>query len=144
MSGEMLEAIRAEMAVYVRDENELKVKLGLVEEKLKGPEEKLAKAKELVLKAKAAYDQILEQVQPLRSEKTLLEGEIQIIQEKKSELRHQAQIERGGGAAKPGAELLLEQMKQMGADPLEAQMKRETAQAEANAALEGLKTKMGL
>ena len=71
MSVEMEEGFRLEMAEYIRQENELKAKLAILADKMQKPEEKLAKAKEIVLKAKAAYDAILAELTPLRSDKTL-------------------------------------------------------------------------
>jgi hypothetical protein len=140
---EMEEGFRLEMAEYIRQENELKAKLGVIVEQLKGPEEKLAKARAILLKAKAAYEQILEEVTPLRSDKTLLEGELTLVEEKKSKLRQEALFQRGGGGVRPGTGALVEQMNQLGGDPEEARMRKEVAAANAAEALAALKAKMG-
>lgn len=143
MSQEMEEGYRLEMAEYIRQENELKAKLAILVDKLKKPEEKLARAKEILLKAKAAYEHILADVKPLRSDKILIEGELQMIAEKKSTLRQEAAIARGGGAGlRPGTAAFVEQMNQVAGDAETAKMKKEVAQADAAAALEALKKKM--
>lgn len=143
MSREMEEGFRLEMAEYIRQENELKAKLGVIVEKLKGPEEKLAKARAILLKAKQAYEQILEEVTPLRSDKTLLEGELVLVEEKKSKLRQDALYQRGGGGIRPGTGAFVEQMNQLAGDPEEARMRKEVAAANAADALAALKAKMG-
>jgi hypothetical protein len=143
MSVEMEEGFRMEMAEYIRQENELKAKLGVLAEQMKGPEEKLAKARAIVLKAKAAYEQILEELTPMRSDKTLLEGELTMVEEKKSKLRQEALFQRGGGGIRPGTGALVEQMNQLGGDPEEAKMRKEVAAANAAEALAALKAKMG-
>lgn len=142
MSTEMEEGFRLEMAEHIRQENELKAKLGIIEEKLKGPEEKLAKARAIVLKAKQAYEQLLEEVTPLRSDKTLIEGELTMIEEKKSKLRQEALFQRGGGV-RPGMGAFVEQMNQLAGDADEAKMRKEVAAASAADALTALKAKMG-
>lgn len=144
MSVEMEEGFRLEMAELIRQENDLKAKIGVLEQKLEAPEAKLAKAKEIVLKAKAAYEACLEAVKPLRSDKTLLEGELQLVEEKKSKLRQEAAIARGGGTGlRPGTGQLVEQMNAIAGDAEEANMKKEVKAADALAALEELKRKMG-
>jgi len=143
MSVEMEEGFRIEMAEYIRQENELKAKLGVLAEQMKGPEEKLAKARAILLKAKTAYEQILEELTPMRSDKTLLEGELTMVEEKKSKLRQEALFQRGGGGIRPGTGALVEQMNQLGGDPEEAKMRKEVAAANAAEALAALKAKMG-
>ncbi len=143
MSVEMEEGFRMEMAEYIRQENELKAKLGVLAEQMKGPEEKLAKARAILLKAKTAYEQILEELTPMRSDKTLLEGELTMVEEKKSKLRQEAAFQRGGGGIRPGTGALVEQMNQLGGDPEEAKMRKEVAAANAADALAALKAKMG-
>lgn len=142
MSAEMEEGFRLEMAEHIRQENELKAKLAILEDQMKKPEEKLAKAKEILLKAKAAYEHILAELQPLRSDKTLIEGELQMIEEKKSKLRQEALYARGGAGMRPGTEAFVNQMNELAGDAATAQMKKEVAQADAAAALEALKKKM--
>ena len=143
MAQEMEEGFRLEMAEYIKQENELQTKLGVLVENMKRPEEKLAKAKEILLKAKAHFEQILAELSPMRSEKTLLEGELQLLEEKKSKLRQDAIYARGGGGIRPGTEAFVEQMNQIAGDPAEAQMRKEVAAADAAAALDALKKKMG-
>ncbi|MFO0746748.1 MAG: hypothetical protein U1F43_13915 [Myxococcota bacterium] len=144
MPVEMEEGFRLEMAEYIRQENELKAKLALVVQQLEAPEAKLEKAKQIVLKAKAAFEQCLDAVRPLRSDKTLIEGELQMIEEKKSKLRQEAAVARGGGAGlRPGTGMLVEQMNAIAGDAAEAQMKKEVRAADAANALEELKKKMG-
>lgn len=140
--SEMEEGFRLEMAEHIRQENELKAKLAILIEKLEKPEAKLARAKEILLKAKAAYEQILAEVTPLRSDKTLIEGELQMIEEKKSKLRQEAIFARGGGGMRPGTQAFVEQMNQIAGDAETAQMKKEVRAADAAAALEELKKKM--
>lgn len=141
--SEMEEGFRLEMAEHIKQEQELKVKLGVIVENLKRPEERLAKAKEILLKAKAAYEQILAEVTPLRSDKALIEGELELIEEKKSKLRQEALYARGGGGMRPGTTAFVEQMNQLAGDAETAQMKKEVAAADAATALEELKKKMG-
>lgn len=141
--SEMEEGFRLEMAEHIKQEQELKAKLGVLLENLKKPEERLAKAKEILLKAKAAYEQILAEVTPLRSDKALIEGELQLIEEKKSKLRQEALYARGGAGMRPGTQAFVEQMNELAGDAETAQMKKEVAAADAAAALEELKRKMG-
>jgi len=142
--SEMEEGFRMEMAEYIRQENELKAKLAILADKMKVPEERLAKARTILLKAKTAYEQILEELTPLRSDKTLLEGELSILTEKKSALRHEALIQRGGGTGlRPGTTAFVEQMNALAGDASEANMRKEVAAADAAAALDALKAKLG-
>ena len=143
MSQEMEEGFRLEMAEHIKQEQELRMKLGVLVENMKRPEEKLAKAKEILFKAKAAYEHILAELTPMRSEKTLIEGELTLIEEKKSKLRQEALYARGGGGLRPGTGAFVEQMNELAGDPAEAQMKKEVAAADAASALEALKKKMG-
>jgi len=144
MAGEMDEGFRLEMAEHIKREQELRAKLGVINEKMKEPEEKLAKARMILLKAKEVYEKYLEELTPLRSDKTLIEGELQMIEEAKSKLRQEALYARGGGGGmRPGTTAFVEQMNQIAGDPAEAQMKKEVRAADAAAALEALKKKMG-
>jgi hypothetical protein len=139
----MEEGFRLEMAEYIKQEQELKLKLGVLVENMKKPEEKLAKAKEILLKAKAAYEQILADLSPMRSDKTLIEGELALLEEKKSKLRQEALYARGGGGMRPGTTAFVEQMNELAGDAATAQMKKEVAAADAATALEELKKRMG-
>jgi len=143
MSAEMEEGFRIEMAEHIRQENELRAKLAILAENMKKPEEKLAKAKEILLKAKAVYEHILAELSPMRSDKTLIEGELVLIGEKKSKLRQEAIFARAGGGIRPGTGAFVEQMNALAGDAETAQMKKEVAAADALAALEELKKKMG-
>lgn len=140
---EMEESYRLEMAEHIQQENEQKSKLAIIEQKLVGPEEKLERAKAILLKAKAAYEQILAEVQPLRSEKILIEGELTAIREKKSELKHQAALSRGGAGMRPGTQAFVQQMSELVGPPEDLQLKKEVKAQDAAAALEELKRKMG-
>lgn len=140
--SEVEEGFRLEMAEHIRQEKELKVKLEILAQKLAGPEQKLAKAREIVLKAKAHYDGVMAEVQPLRSEKILLEGELELINEKKAKLRHEASLARGGYGMRPGTTALVEQMNQLAGDPEAHRLKKDTSKLDASLALEELKKKM--
>lgn len=143
MSAEMEEGFRLEMAEHIKQENELRTKLAILVENMKKPEEKLAKARDLVLKAKAAYDAILADLSPMRSDKTLIEGELTLLEEKKSKLRQEALFARSGGGIRPGTGAFVEQMNALAGDAETANMKKEVAAADALSALEELKRKMG-
>ncbi len=140
---EMEEGYRLEMAELIKQENEFKAKLAIIEQKLAGPEEKLEKAKAILLKAKAAYEQILGEVQPLRSDRTLIEGELTLLREKKSELKHQAALARGGAGMRPGTQAFVEQMNELVGPPEDLQLKKEVKTQDAAQALEELKKRMG-
>ena len=92
-----------------------------------------------MLKAKAAYEQILAEVKPLRSDKTLLEGELELLSDKKAKLRHEAALARGGYGMRPGTGALVEQMNAIAGDATEHQLQKETRAMDAAAALEALK-----
>lgn len=141
--SEVDESYRDEMAEYIRQEKDLKAKVAVIEQKLAAPEAKLVRAREIVLKAKAAYDQILAEVTPLRSDKTLLLGELEAVGEKKAKIRHEAALAKGGYGMRPGTTQLVEQMKELAGDPVEFAMKRELAESNATVALAELKQKMG-
>jgi len=140
--SEMEEGFRMEMAEYIRQEKELKVKLEIIGQKLAGPEARLERAKAILLKAKAAYEQILGEVQPLRSDRTLLQGELELIAEKKAKIRHEAALARGGYGMRPGTTQLVEQMNELAGDAEAHRMKKTTQKLDASLALEELKKKM--
>ncbi|MFT7581019.1 MAG: multidrug resistance efflux pump [Myxococcota bacterium] len=142
-SSEMEEGFRMEMAEYVREEKELKAKLGVIEHNLEKPMQKLLKAKAIVEKAKAAYAQMLAEVKPLHSDKVLLEGELELLSEKKSKLRTEAMRARGGPGMRAGTTAFVEQMEELGGDAATAEMKEAIKDADAEAALAALKKKMG-
>jgi len=140
--SQMEEGFRLEMAECIKQEQELKAKLAVLVEAMRRPEEKLAKAKAILLKAKAAYEQILAELTPMRSDKTLLEGELQLLEEQKAKLRQEAMLARGRGV-RPGTTAFVEQLNELAGDAETAQMKKEVAAADAATALEELKKKMG-
>jgi len=142
MGSEQEEGFRLEMAEHIRQENELKTKLAILEQKLEAPMAKLEKAKQIVLKAKAALEQCLEDVRPLRSDRELVLGELQLIEEKKSKLRQDAAYARGP-ATRVGTGAFVEQMNELGGDRAESDMRKEVKAAGAAEALEALKKKMG-
>lgn len=139
----MEEGYRLEMAEHIKQENELKAKLAILEQQLEAPEAKLEKAKEILLKAKAHYEQCMDVVRPLRSDRELIVGELQMIEEKKSKLRQEAAFARGGGGIRPGTGQLVEQMNAIAGDADEHAMRKEVKAAAAVDALEELKRKMG-
>ncbi len=141
--SELEEGFRMEMAEYVRDEKELKVKLEILEQKLAGPEAKLAKARAILLKAKAHYEQSLAVVKPLKSDKVLIEGELEMLGEKKAKLRHEAALARGGYGMRPGTKQLVEQLEEVAGDAETHRTNKAVKQLDASAALAALKAKMG-
>ena len=142
MSSEMEEGFRIEMAEYIREEKELQVKLGVIEHNLEAPLAKLDKAKAILLKAKTHYEACLAEVQPLRSEQTLLQGELELVREKKSKLRREALLARGNPGQRPGTQALVEQMNELAGDPEEARTKDAVKALDTASALEALKQRM--
>ena len=136
------EGTQLEMTEYILMEKELRAKIEALEARLVEPEARLDKAKALLLKAKAAFEGILEEVRPLRSDKILLEGELESVLEKKAQLRIEARVAEGGGI-RPGTSQLVEQMNEIAGDPEEARIKREAQALDVDAALAALKADMG-
>ncbi len=137
----MDEGSAAVMTEYVLEEKRLRAKLGVLEQQLVEPEARLDKAKAILLKAKAAYEQALEVVKPLRSDKTLLEGELQLLEEKKQKLRMEMRMQEAG-QIRPGTSEFVEQMSQLVGSPEELALRKATKDAEADEALARLKGKM--
>ncbi len=138
------EGSQLEMAEYILQEKELKAKLAVVQQKLQAPVAKLKKAKMILAKAQAAYDAALAEVKPLLSDKTLLEGELEILEGKKSRLRQEARFaEGGGGALRPGTQEFVQQMSDLVGDPAELEAKKAAKEMAADQALAALKAEMG-
>lgn len=138
----MDEGSKLVMTELVLEEKRLRAKIALLDKQLEEPEAKLAKAKAILLKAKAHFEQCLEAVKPLRSDKILLEGELEILEAKKAELRVESRLMAGGGL-RPGTQQLVEQMSErVGASPEELAVKKAARELEADQALEALKAKM--
>lgn len=135
------EGSQIEMTELVLQEKEARAKLATLDAALAEPEQRLAKAKALLLKAKAAYEGCLEAVKPLRSDKILVEGDLELIEEKKREVRMQARMIAGGGI-RPGTQEAVEALQELAGDPAEAKLRQATSEAAADQALAALKAKM--
>jgi len=130
------------MTELILKEKELEESIARLDAELVTPLKRLEKAKSLLLKAKGAYEKIMAGVQPLQSEKTLLEGELALILEKKSAARIEARkIEVGG--IRPGTAEFVEQLNEMAGDAETARIQEETARAKAEGDLADLKERMG-
>ena len=130
------------MTELILKEKELEEKIASLDAQLVTPLKRLEKAKALLLKAKHAYETILADVQPLKSEKILLQGELASILEKKSAARIEARkIEVGG--IRPGTAEFVEQLNEMAGDAETARMREETERAKAEGDLADLKERMG-
>lgn len=135
------EGSRLEMTELVLQEKELRAKLEALEEALREPEAKLEKAKAILLKAKAAYEEAAEVVRPLRSEKVLAEGELELVLEKKAKVRQAARMLEAGGI-RPGTAELVEGMNRLAGDPEEASLKKAAKELDVEDALAALKKKL--
>ncbi len=132
------EGSQLEMTELVLEEKEIKAKLGVLDQRLAEPERRLLKAKQLLLKAKSAYESILEEVRPLRSDKILLEGELERVHEAKSKLRVEARLLEGGGV-RPGTQAFVDQMNEVAGDPEDARIAKAADELDLDAALAALK-----
>jgi hypothetical protein len=129
------------MTELILQEKELLEKIARIDDALVEPLARLAKAEELLAKAQAAHKQCTSMVQPLQSEKTLLEGELALVAKKKSETRMQARrIEVGG--IRPGTQEFVDQMNTLAGDPEEARLKKQAADMDVEAKLKALKHRM--
>ena len=137
----MNEGDRLEMAEYILQEKELQEKLTRVTQQMKDPLEKLRRAKELLNRAQAAFDQALATCKPLQSEKILLEGELEILMDKKRDLRRDARL-RDGGGIRPGTQELVEQMTEIAGDPEAHRLSKAAQAADIENELAALKAKM--
>ncbi|MCB9727001.1 MAG: hypothetical protein H6744_05975 [Deltaproteobacteria bacterium] len=135
------EGAQLEMTELVLQEKDAKARLEAIERKLVEPEARFDKARELLLKAKAAYERCLEEVRPLRSDKILVEGELSLLADKKRELRMQARLAEGGGI-RPGTAEAVEALQELAGDPAEAKLRQATDEAAADQALEALKARL--
>ena len=139
MADEGSEALMAELVMMEREEE---AKLAEVQAELDVQEARLAKARELVLKAKAKYDEVKAIVDPLQSDKILIEGELAAIAEKKAECRIEARrIEVGG--IRPGTQEFVEEMNRIAGDPEVAKAKAAAKALDVEAELAALKAKLG-
>lgn len=139
MADEGSEALMAELVMMEREEE---AKLAEVQAELDVQEARLAKARELVLKAKAKYDEVKAIVDPLQSDKILIEGELAAIAKKKAECRIEARrIEVGG--IRPGTQEFVEEMNRIAGDPEVAKAKAAAKALDVEAELAALKAKLG-
>jgi chromosome segregation ATPase len=129
------------MSELLLEEKELNEKLRAVEKAMQEPLVKLRKAKVVLDKAKAYFDQCLAEVRPLQSDKTLLEGELEIIAGKKSKLRQEARMMDSPGM-RPGTQELVTQMKEIVGDPADFRADKASKAMAADQALAELKAKM--
>ena len=139
MADEGSEALMAELVMMEKEEE---AKLAKIQAELDVQEPRLAKARELVIKAKAKYDEVKALIEPLQSDKILIEGELASIAQKKAECRMQARrIEVGG--IRPGTQEFVEQMNAVAGDPQEAKEKAAAKALEVESELAALKAKLG-
>lgn len=139
MADEGSEALMAELVMMEKEEQ---AKLAEVQAQLDIHEPRLAKARELILKAKAKYDEVKALVDPLQSDKILIQGELASIAQKKSECRMEARrIEVGG--IRPGTQEFVEHMNELAGDPEVAKAKAEVKAIDVEAELAALKAKLG-
>lgn len=136
------EGTQLEMTELVLEGKELQAKLAVLEQRLAEPMMRLAKAKQLLTRAKAAYEVCLEEVRPLRSDKILLEGELERVEEAKSKLRVESRVAEGGGI-RPGTAAFVEQMSEAVGSPEEIALKKANKEAEVDVALAALKAQLG-
>ncbi len=138
MADEGSQALMAELVLMEKEEQ---AKLAAVQAQLDAELPRLAKAREVVLKAKAKYDEIKALVDPLESDKILIQGELDLIAQKKSECRVEARrIEAGG--IRPGTAEFVEQMNEIAGDPEVARAKAEAQALDVEAELAAMKAKL--
>ena len=137
----MNEGDRLEMAEYILQEKELEEKLKHLNKQMQEPLQKLRRAKEILNRAQAAFDQALATCKPLQSEKILLEGELELLMDKKRELRKDARLREGGGI-RPGTQALVEQMTEIAGDPDAHRLSQAAKAADIDNELAALKAKM--
>jgi len=135
------EGDRGLMAEYILEEKRLGSAIEDLNDQLRGPGEKLERAREVLLKAKAAYDQAKGVVESLESDRMLLEGELELILEKKSKLRVEARVAEGGGI-RPGTAELVEQMGELAGDAEAYRAEKAVQALDVEAELERLKAAM--
>ena len=130
------------MTEFLLQEKELKEKVRKVMLAMKEPVEKLRKAKAILEKAKAHFANCLAEVKPLQSDKIMLEGELELIEEKKSKLRQEARFAESGGI-RPGTQALVDQMHELVGDPEQAKVREEIKAAQVDDALAAMKAQLG-
>ena len=135
------EGDRGLMAQYILEEKRLTAAIADLNDRLKVPNEKLARAREILLKAKASYDQAKGAVESLESDRTLVEGELDLVLEKKSKLRVEAAVAQGGGI-RPGTAELVEQMSELAGDAEAYRAKKAVDALDIDAELARLKAAM--
>ena len=135
------EGDRGLMAQYILEEKRLTAAIADLNDRLKVPNEKLERAREILLKAKAAYDQAKGAVESLESDRTLVEGELDLVLEKKSKLRVEAAVAQGGGI-RPGTAELVEQMSELAGDAEAYRAKKAVDALDVDAELARLKAAM--
>ena len=132
---------RGLMAQYILEEKRLNAAIDELTGQLRAPSEKLERARELLLKAKAAYDQSKGVVESLESDRMLLEGELELIGEKKSKLRVESRVAEGGGI-RPGTAELVEQMGALAGDAETYRAEKAVEALDVESELERLKSAM--
>ena len=135
------EGDRGLMAQYILEEKRLGAAIEDLNDRLRAPSEKLARARELLLKAKAAYDQSKGVVESLESDRSLIEGDLELVLEKKSKLRVESQVAQGGGI-RPGTAELVEQMGALAGDAQTYRAEKAIQALDVQSELERLKAAM--
>ena len=137
----MNEGDRLEMAEYILQEKELQEKLATINREMREPLEKLKRAKEILRRAQGAFDEALAKCKPLQSEKILIEGELELLLDKKRELRRDARLREGGGI-RPGTQALVDQMTEIAGDPEAHRLSKAAMAADVESELAALKAKL--
>ena len=127
-----------EMTELVMMEKELNDKLEAIRPHLEHHRPRLAKAKEVILKAKAKYDEIKAVLEPYESERIMIEGELAQLEDKKRQCRIQSRLLEGG--IRPGTQAFVDQMHALVGDPEEARAKEAADALDIEAQLAALKT----
>ncbi len=139
MSDEGSERLMTELVLMEKEEQ---AKLAAIQAQHDEHEPRLQKARALVLKAKAKFDEVRAVVDPLQSDKILIEGELEAIAKKKAECRMEARrIEVGG--IRPGTAEFVEQMHELTGDPKVHKANAEAKALEVEAELAALKARLG-
>ena len=138
MADEGSERLMAELIMMQKEEE---AKLAAIQAQLDEHEPRLEKARALVLKAKEKYDEIKAIIDPLQSDKIMVEGELADIERQKSECRMEARrIEVGG--IRPGTQEFVEQLQKVAGDPEVARQKAAAKAIDVENDLAALKAKM--
>lgn len=130
------------MAEHIKREKELNLKLRQVEQAMQEPLQKLRKAKAILEKAKTYFNTCLEDIRPLQSDKTLMEGELEMVLEAKRKLKIESRLAEGGGM-RPGTQEFVQQMQELVGDPGQAEAAEAEKQLQVEDALAALKQKLG-